>query len=144
MDIASLKPSERMVEITSPGDPDEKIGIRVSLLSISDPALKALRRKFEDKKLELERRGKNWKAEQLEANRKELAFAAMTGWDWYAQEEVKDDKGNIVVPAREAPTFKGKKPTFDRATVFQLFDELEWFLNFILKEAGEEQAFFGK
>jgi hypothetical protein len=125
MDISALKPSERIVEIKSPADAEENIGIRVTLLSVSDNSLKALKRKFQDKKLKLEQRGKNWTAEQLDENQKELAFAAMTGWEWYGDVD-----------------YKGKKPAFDRATVYQLFDELPWFLTQIQAAMSEEQSFF--
>lgn len=126
MDIAKLKPSERVVEIKSPKDNETPLGIRVTLVSISDPKLKGLKRRIQDARLKLEAKGKNFKAEQIDENRKELAFNAMTGWDWYGDVD-----------------FRGKKPDFNQATVFAVFDEADWFLRQIETEISEEQSFFG-
>lgn len=124
MDIATLKPVERIAEIKSPADPETNVGIRVTLVSINDDRLKDLKRKFQDKKLKLELRGKNWTAAQLDENAKELAFASMTGWDWYDAD------------------YHGKKPEFNQSNVFAIFNELPWFLVAIQKEMSEEQSFF--
>lgn len=124
MDLNELKPQERVVEILSPGTKQE-IGIRVTLLHISDDRLVKLRRKFLDERYRLEAKGKTMKSEIYESNLNELAFTAMTGWEWY---------GDI--------TMDGKKPDFTRPNVMQVFEKHPWFRDQIGEEVSDSEAFF--
>ncbi len=126
MDISSIKTTERVIEIVHPSPNGEELGIRVSIMSLSDPRMKKIKRKIQDEKLRLEARNKNFKSEDLEENINNIVFGAMTGWEWYGKDAV----------------FHGKKPEFNRASVLQVFEELPWFMNQIDEALGDEKAFF--
>ncbi len=127
MDIASLKPSERKHEMLHPGT-NELLEISVSLMSLNDDRMKPLRRRIQDRRLNLERRGKTFSAEEIEENKKEVCFGAMTGWDFYGKEA----------------SFNGAKPEFNRANVFNIFNSLPWFQDQINDALGEDKDFFHK
>lgn len=124
-DISAIKTVERVVEITHPAT-KEPLGIRVSLMSIDDPRMKKLKRQITDRRLQLEARGKHFKADDIDENRNALAFSAMTGWEWYGKDV----------------SFKGNKPAFDRVSVYAVFDELTWFRDHIETEISETKDFF--
>lgn len=124
MDLATLKPTEAMFEITHPGDGKE-IGIRVGILSLDDDKLKTIKRELANTRLKLEQRGKSFSADQVEENFNRLMFAAMTGWEWY---------GDV--------TFHGSKPQFNQDTVFRVFSELNWFRTQVSEKVGETKDFF--
>ena len=126
MDIAGIQPQERTIEIHHPADETQMLGIRVSLMAISDPRMKKIKRKIQDEKLRLEARGKNFKSEDLEDNQNSLIFSAMTGWDWYG-EDVK---------------FEGQKPEFNRVNVGKVLSSLEWFADQLTDAIDDEKAFF--
>lgn len=127
MDLSSLKPTERQVEILHPGT-DEELGIRITLVSINDERLKKAKRRIQDEKLRLEVRGKNFKSEDIEENAIELDFAAMTGWEWYGKDV----------------NFNGSKPEFNRANVKAVFESLPWFQRQVEEAISDEKAFFTK
>lgn len=141
MDIALIKPSERTIEIHHPVDETKLLGIRVSLVSMTDPRMKKLRRRIQDEKLKLEARGKNFRAADVEENQNELIFNAMTGWQWYNTTGQKGDKD--FDEAADAK-FKGKKPEFNRANVLEVLNEpgMEWFADQISEAIADEKAFF--
>jgi len=126
MDIAEIQPSERMIEIHHPADETALMGIRVTLISITDPRMKTIKRKIQDAKLKLDAKGKNFKSEDIEENANAMLFQAMTGWDWYGKDA----------------TFKGKKPAFDRASVFDVLTTVEWFADQLTEAITDEKAFF--
>lgn len=141
MDIATVTPSERIVEIKHPAT-GEKLGIKVFLCYIDDIKMKRIKRKIGDENLALQKRGKHLTAEQLNQNQSRILFAAMTGWAWESVEvESKDENGETVITVDQA-TFHGEKPQFNEATVFKVFDELEWFKDQINEEVGETKSFF--
>lgn len=137
MEISSFKPSERVIEMMSPTRNPVRIGVRVSLISIADPRMKKIKRKIQDRKLYLEARGKNFKADEIEENRSDITFEAMTGWEWY-----KIDKDGNESADGEQATFHGKVPAFNRVEVYAVFDELSWFRDQIDEAIGEEKDFF--
>ncbi len=124
MDLNDLKPTERLVEILHPGT-GEPIGIRVSIMSITDERMNKLRRKIQDERLRLETRGKNFKSDDVEENRNHLSFAAMTAWDWY---------GDI--------TFDGVKPAFNQSQVSKVLTAFPWFRDQVEEAISDEKAFF--
>lgn len=124
VDISTIKPNERTIEMHHPADETQLIGIRVSLMAIADPRMKKIRRNIQDAKLRLEARGKNFKAEDVEENQNNLIFNALTGWEWYDAD------------------FHGKKPEFNKQSVFAVLTELEWFADQIAEEISDEKAFF--
>jgi len=138
MDIASIKPSERMVEIVHPKT-EKPIGIRVSVMSMTDERMKKIRRAIQNEKLRLDARGKNFKAEDVEANQNDLLFSAMTGWQWYNPTGEKNDKD---FDADADATFHGKKPEFTKQNVIAVLTELEWIADQISAAISDEKAFF--
>jgi hypothetical protein len=132
MDIANIKPSERVLEIHHPADEDEKLGIRVSIVSINDPRLKKVKRKIQDEKLRLDARGKHFKSDDVEDNLHTMIFSAMTGWEWYSPTGKKEDDAS----------FHGKKPEFNRASVLAVFSECEFIVDQLSEAISDEKAFF--
>ena len=140
-DISNIKPSERItLEIHHPADENELLGIRVFIMSISDPKMKKIKRRIQDDKLRLEARGKYFKSDDLEDNTNAILFSAMLGWEWYNPTGTpKDENYDETAHAN----FHGNKsPEFNRATVVQVFTELEWFADQVADGISEEKAFF--
>lgn len=125
MDLKDLQPSTREVEIKHPGT-GENVGVRVSLVSINDPSLAKIKRSIQDERIRLERKGKSFKASDLEENGLNIAFASMKSWDWY---------GDGVM-------FNGEKPEFNRKNVFEVFKSIPWFKDQIDLEMGDDSSFF--
>jgi hypothetical protein len=124
MDLANLKPVERIIDIVHPST-GEKIGVSVTVLSINDEKMAAAKRRIQNKKLELDRRGKTFKADDLEENEMELLTTAITGWNW---------EGDV--------DFHGEKPAFNEKNVKAVLKELTWFKEQIMEAVGDEKAFF--
>ena len=129
-DIDSIVSGERTIEMKHPGN-GALLGIRVSIMSITDPRMKKIRRQITDERLRLEARGKNFKADDIEDNRNKVTFSAMTGWEWYG----KNADGEQI-------TFRGTVPEFNRKNVYDVFDSKEWFRDQIDEEIGQEKDFF--
>lgn len=138
MDLNELVPSERIVEILSPGK-KQPIGVRVMLLHVDDERLTKLKRRIQDERIRLEQKGKFFKADDLEENANELTFAAMTGWEWYNLTGGEKDKG--YDPNGQAK-FNGEIPEFNKKNVFEIFKKLPWFREQIGREMGDDEAFF--
>lgn len=125
MDISSLVPTERLYEVKHPKT-DEPIGIIVSLVSIDDDKLKAVKRRIADKRAHLEARGKSLSGSDIDNNTNEIVFAAMTGWQW-----------------SDTAEWRGKKnPPFNKETVFDVLNTLAWFRNQLSEEIGATDRFF--
>lgn len=124
MDISNLKPVERIIEIVHPAT-GEKLGITVSVLSLNDERMAQIRRKIQNKRIELEKRNKTFKADDLEENELELLVAGITGWSW---------DGEI--------TYHDEKPVFNEKNVKSVLKELPWFKDQIMEAIGDEKAFF--
>jgi len=135
MDLSQIKTGDRTIEILHPAT-GEKLGVRVNLVSIDDERLTKAKRVITDRRLYLEARGKVFKAEEIEENKINLLFAAMTGWEWYAQQATDD------TPAIDAPTFHGEIPEFNRRNVNAVLYELAWFNDQVNEAIGETKAFF--
>jgi hypothetical protein len=138
-DISAYKPSERIIEIVHPGRNAINIGVRVTLMSIADERMKKTKRTIQNRKLQLDARGKNFKADEIEENRNDVTYSAMTGWQWY-----KIDKDGNEAADGEQATFHGKVPAFNRKDVYAVFDELSWFRDQIDEAIGEEKDFFAQ
>lgn len=138
MDLSTLIPSERTIEILSPGT-KQPIGVRVFLLHINDEKLKKLKRSFQDERYRMESKGKNFKAENFENNANELSFAAITGWEFYNPTGTEKDEG---FDKNAQATFNGEIPAFTKKNVLDIFDKLPWFRDQIGQEMGDDEAFF--
>lgn len=124
MDLSGLKPTERVIDIKHPGT-DEDVGVKVTVLSLSDPKMKTIKRQIEARRLELARKNKTFKPAEIEDNEISLLFKAMTGWQWTGD-----------------ANFQGEKPAFNLKNVKAVFTELEWFKDQVSEEVSDEQAFF--
>lgn len=123
MDISTLIPNERVIEIKHPVT-DEKVGIRVTLVSLDDEKTKQTRRRVINKRIEFEKKGKNFRADDIEENEMDLIISSMTGWEWYDAD------------------FNGEKPVFNEANVKKVLDNLPWFKRQIAEAISDEKAFF--
>lgn len=129
MDISRVKPSEAMLDILHPGT-GEQLGITVGCLSLDDEQMKKIKRKINDERIHLEKRGKTFDSAKIDENASVLLFSAMTGWEWG-----KDQSGEQV-------TFNGEIPPFNKSNVLKVFDELPWFRDQVLEKVGETKSFF--
>ena len=137
-DIAAITPQERFIDILHPVT-EKPVGLRVGIMSISDPRMKRIKRKIQDEKLRLEARGKNFKSADIEENSNSLIVSAMTFWEWYNPTGKKDDEG--FDPEQDL-TFKGKKPEFNEKNATEVLQELSWVADQISEEISNEKAFF--
>lgn len=141
MDLATVKPNEAILEIVHPGT-GEKLGIKVGVLSIDDERLKKIKRRIQDDRINLEKRGKAFTAEQIAANQHLLLFSAMTFWTWEKPLLVAA-KGDEPAVYGEQPSFNGAdQPTFNQQTVLTVFEQLPWFADQINEKVGETKSFF--
>lgn len=127
MDISNLTPDELSLEIRHPAT-DDKLGIRVTIMSPDDPRMKASKRKVTDHNLQKQKRGKTLKAVEVEENENALIIATMTGWEWY---------GDDV-------SFEGEKPDFTPAMIKAVFTKLPWFKTQVSEVLDDEKGFFSK
>lgn len=132
MDIAKRKPTERTIEIFDPAIEDFKTGIKVTLMSLADDRMKTIKRQIQDTRLRLEQKNKSFKAEEIDANRNNLAFKAMIAWEWG-----KDSNG-------EPALFNGEVPEFTQRNIMAVFEEAPWFRDQIEIAISEEKDFFQK
>lgn len=140
MDIAKVKPQEAIHEILHPGN-DQKLGIIVGILSLDDEAMKKIKRQINNERINLEKRGKAFDSDKIDANVSLLIFKAMTGWTWQAP-LISEATETTPAVYGEAPTFHGEIPTFNQSNVFRVFDELPWFRDQLLERVGETKSFF--
>lgn len=140
MDISNLKPNQRFVEIHHPADDEKLLGIRVEIMSITDPRMKKIRRKIQDAKLRLDARNKNFKAEEVEENTVETIFSAMLGWEWYNPTGV---KGDPTFNDDAHASFEGdRSPAFNQKNATAILKNLEWFADQLAEAIGDQKAFF--
>lgn len=123
MDISTLIPTDRVIEIKHP-QTEQPLGIRVTIVSLNDEKMKPIRKRIVNKRLELEKRGKNFKADEIEENELEILVGSVTSWEWYDS------------------TFHGEIPVFNEKNVRQVFAELPWFKEQVAEAVGDEKAFF--
>ena len=115
MDICEIKPVEREIEIVHPKS-GEPLGIKVTVLSLNDPKMASLKRRIINQRLDLERRGKTFKADDIEENNVSLLIAAMVDWKWEGES-----------------SFMGEKPEFNEKNIKAVFEAV-----------GDEESFFLK
>lgn len=138
MDIANLKPQTRFVEIHHPADDEKLLGIRVELMSISDPRMKKIRRRIKDRQLLQQAKGKHFKADDIEENTNELISSAMLGWQWYNPTE-----GTANFDEDAHANFNGdRNPAFNQKNIYAILSELEWIADQLSDAISDQQAFF--
>lgn len=129
MDLASLTPTERKIDIVHPGN-GSPLGVWVSVVSLDDERMKKLRRAITDEANKKAQRGKVMKAEEIDENLDRLLINAMTGWGWE-----KDEAG-------EDQTFQGIKPEFNEKNIRKVFATLPWFRDQLNEAVGDTKSFF--
>lgn len=129
-ELSTILPAERIVNIRDPHG--NETGITVTLMSIDDDRMKRIKRQIQDEKIRLNNRNKDFKAEDVEENSRNLIFNAMTGWNWGL-----DADG-------EQNTFRGKVPGFTKPEVFEVFTTLSWFQQQLVEEISDTKSFFQK
>lgn len=138
-DLANIQTNDRTIEILHPGN-GERIGVRVTVMHIDDERLAKIKRGITDRRLYLEARGKVFKAEEIEENKNNLLFGAMTGWEWYNPTGKEGDEG---FDASAAPSFDGdNNPDFNRKNVNAVLTKLPWFSDQVNEAVGDTKAFF--
>lgn len=123
MDIASIQPGERAVEITHPAS-GEPLGIKVSVISINDERMTKITRTLTNRGLELRKKNKTPSAEDVENNQIALLQGAVVDWNWG------DNK------------FHGSVPEFTPENVRKVLTELKWFRAQLDEALGDERGFF--
>lgn len=129
-DLGAIKPAERRVELTYPGNPQKKCGLWVTIISLDDERLKKLRRSYQDDANRAAQRGKIINAEDQDEKLNRLIIAAMTGWGWE-----KDDDGEEAV-------FNGGKPEFKEAKIREVFAQSGWVRDQLSEALGDTSSFF--
>lgn len=140
-DLLSIKMTDRTIEITHPGT-GENIGLRCTLCSINDDRMTKIKRRITDRRLHLESRGGRFKADEIEENKNDLLVNALISWEWYEQEEVKDEKGIVITEYRERPTFDGEVPSLNPRNVLAVITALPWIGSQLNDTLGETESFF--
>lgn len=140
MDLSQIKPTERTIEIINPGT-GTPIGVRVTIVSKDDEALKELKRAITDRSMHLQQRNKTFKAEEIEENFRKLLFAATKGWEWYNPTGEEGDDG---YDPEAAPDFQGEVPVFNQRNFFRIIIALPFFANQINEECDDTKAFFNQ
>ena len=123
MDIAKLIPTERVVEILHPKTGKE-IGLTVTVVSLEDEKLKAIKRKFLDAKARAESRGKTLKIEETEEFDTMMIFTAMTGWAW-----------------GENASYNGQKLDFNLKNVREVITNVYWIRQQLLEAITDGDSF---
>lgn len=137
-DLTAIKTGERVIEITHPAS-GEKVGLRFTIVHIDDEQLATVRRGIADERAHLEARGKYFKGEQIDNNRRALMFAAMKGWEWYNPTGSEGDEG---YRADAMPSFEGNQPDFTKRNVYAVLKGLSWIEPQIAEPMGDIKGFF--
>jgi hypothetical protein len=128
-DLSQIVASGRQIEIYYPNT-TTPIGVRIDMVSLQDPRLLKLQRRMLDNRLQMEKRGKVFGADEITTNLNELLFTSCVSWDWYTPEG--------GTPA----TFKDAVPDLNRKNLFEIFDTLPWFREQMNEALGDTEAFF--
>lgn len=137
-DLLDVKPAERIYSVLHPKT-EKEIGLRVTIISMTDPRMKKIRRSITNKQLALQSKNKHFRADDIEENQYELIFGALTGWEFFNPTGNKGDEG---YDPDASLTFKGEVPAFNRANVIALLSELEWVTDQLSEAISDEKAFF--
>ena len=122
MDISEIAPQARAFDILHPGN-GEPIGLKVTLLPMTDEKVESARRKIQNRRLSS--RSTKVTADQLDTEGLELLCASVGGWEWVGE-----------------ATFKGEQPECTPENVRRVLKEAKWIKDQIDREAGYTEAFF--
>jgi len=138
MDLATLTPIERKIEIKHPVT-DEPIGVRIGLVSMDDQSMMKLRRQITDRSQKLAQKQKTFSAEELEQNSNDILYTAITGWEWY---NPTGNEGDAGYEPTAMPDFNGEVPEFTKRNLIAINKQLAWFKRQISDELEEVKDFF--
>lgn len=138
MDITAIKPSDRTIEIMRPGA-NVPLGIELTLISVDDERLAKVKRAITDKKLQLQRKGKDFTADDLKANKEMILLATIIDWRWYNPTGVEGDEG---YDEEKHPSIEGdENPEHNPRNVRKCI-ALDWFADQVWTEIAETDEFF--
>lgn len=123
MDISSIQPKSRKIEIIHPTT-EEPIGVRFFLLPDTDPKVKKVQRDIQNRQFN-KRKGKIT-AEQIEANNMERLVSAVDGWEWYG----------------EGVNFEGEIPEFTEENVRRVLKKVPFIKEQVMDEFNDREAFY--
>lgn len=124
--IFDIKPTTRKIDILHP-ETEEPVGIKVTVRSGDDEAMKGIQRRITNRALELRKRNKTFSADEIEDNQINLVAAAIVDWDW-TDSDMRFPDGSI--------------PDFNARNVREVLENLPWFRSQIDEAIGEEKAFY--
>ena len=125
LDITSLTPGEREIQLDRPGTNGEKLPIWIRIMSADDPRLKQHVRRLMDKQAERARRNKVLSTEEKEKAVIELIARTIVGWKWEVH-------------------YKGEIPEFSQKKAIEILSDenIPWFFSQINEAAGDTERFF--
>lgn len=121
MDFASIKANTARIDIRHPAT-QEPTGLVWYLKPMSDPAVKAIQRRFTNETLR--QRGMKITAEKADANRTDILVAATDKWEWNGDAE-----------------FEGEKPELTPENIRKVL-KLDWVRDQLDEALGDDAAFF--
>lgn len=131
MDIASIKPTTRVVEIIDPRTKGN-FGIKVEIKSLEDDALKTVRRSIQNQTLANESKNKAIKADELDANLVRIMVGSIQKWTWYQPEG-----------SESHPSFQNEEhPECTAKVIKELCDAVPWFKDQISEALSDTDSFF--
>lgn len=128
-DLAGVLPGETELDIQHPGT-KQPTGLKWRLMSINDERMKRVKRMITDRRLDLEKKGKTFKAEEIEDNLNMILFKGSLGWTW--GEDADGDKA----------TFNGEQPEFNQKNVIAVLTALPWIADQLQEAINDDERFF--
>ena len=129
MDLATIVPSARTVDIKIPGT-QKNIGLRFTILSVLDDRMISVRRQLLDLGLQRSQRGKPLTSIDVEANEIKVLSEGITGWEW-----TEDDDG-------QPGNIGGKQPEFDKRVLGEILRKYPWMRSQLSEAMDDEKSFF--
>lgn len=125
LDIASIVPMEREIQIEHPNGTGEKLPIWVTVMSVDDPRLQPHTKKLQEKNQERARRGKVIPIDEREKAIIDLLARTITGWRWEVH-------------------YKGEFPAFSHLKAVEILSDenIIWFRKQIDDAVGDANRFF--
>lgn len=121
MDISGITATTSRVDIRHPAT-QEPVGLVIWIKPMSDPAIKAVQRRFTNETLR--QRGMKITAEKAEANRTDILIACIDKWEWNGEAE-----------------FNGEKPELTPENARKVL-KLDWIRDQVDEALGDEASFF--
>lgn len=124
MDLSTLKPGERVLDIKHPKT-GENIDLKIELYSMKSEKVTRFKTKIQQDEFNNAKEGKETSGEEFTERMFKMAFECMKSWTWGKDLD-----------------FKGKKPHFNEKNVREVFEALPWLREQVEKALQDEKAFF--